>query len=79
MLLSYGLLQGLIGVYYDVVEKVLYIHPAVPGDFRVFLSTATGYGTVGVKNGEPFVEVKAGVIPLEKLMYAPHPPQVLPV
>jgi hypothetical protein len=27
-----------------------------------FLTTATGYGTVGVKNGIPFVEVKGGRI-----------------
>ncbi len=66
---SYGLLQGLTGVRYDAVEKVLTICPAVPGDFRVFLSTATGYGTVGVKDGEPFVEVKAGVILVEKIVY----------
>jgi hypothetical protein len=45
MLLSYGLLQGLIGVYYDVVEKVL-LSIGCPGDFRVFLSTARGYGPV---------------------------------
>lgn len=65
---SYGLLQGLTGVRYDAVEKVLTIRPHIPGDFRVFLSTATGYGTVGVKNGAPFVEVKSGVIPLEKIV-----------
>ena len=41
----------------------------VLGDFRAFLSTATGYGTVGVKDGEPFVEVKSGVIPFEKIVY----------
>lgn len=68
---SYGLLQGLTGVRYDAVERVLTIQPNIPGDFRAFLSTATGYGTVGVKDGEPFVEVKSGVIPFEKLVYAP--------
>ena len=30
-----------------------------------FLSTATGYGTVGVKRGKPFVEVKAGRIEVQ--------------
>jgi hypothetical protein len=44
------------------VEKVLYLRPSIHGDFRAFLSTATGYGTVGVKDGKPFVEVKAGAM-----------------
>jgi uncharacterized protein (DUF608 family) len=68
---SYGLLQGLTGVRYDAVEKVLTIQPSIAGDFRAFLSTATGYGTAGVRDGEPFVEVRSGVIPVERLMYAP--------
>ena len=44
---SYAMLQGLSGARYDAVEKVLYLEPNVPGDFRAFLSTATGYGTRG--------------------------------
>lgn len=59
---SYALLQGLSGARYDAVEKVLYLHPSVRGDFRSFLSTATGYGTVGIKDGKPFVEVRSGEI-----------------
>ena len=46
---SYALLQGLSGARYDAVEKVLYLQPSVPGDFRCFLSTAGGYGTVGMR------------------------------
>jgi len=64
---SYGLLQALSGARYDAVGKVLYLHPAVKGDFRCFLSTATGYGTVGVKNGKPFVEVKSGRIEVQSI------------
>ena len=59
---SYALLQGLSGARYDAVDKVLYLRPSVAGDFRAFLSTATGYGTVGMKDGKPFVEVKSGSI-----------------
>jgi hypothetical protein len=29
-----------------------------PGDLRSFLSTATGYGTAGVRSGKPFLEVR---------------------
>jgi hypothetical protein len=61
-LLLCALLQGLSGARYDAVEKILYLQPGVKGDFRSFISTATGYGTVGVKRGKPFLEVKAGVL-----------------
>ena len=64
---SYALLQALSGARYDAVEKVLYLKPNVPGDFRCFLSTATGYGTVGVKNGQPFVDVKSGTIDVKTI------------
>jgi uncharacterized protein (DUF608 family) len=64
---SYALLQSLSGARYDAVEKVLHLRPAVKGDFRCFLSTATGYGTVGVKNGKPFVEVKGGRIEVKEI------------
>src|SRR5438552_12410181 len=59
---SYALLFGLSGARYDAVEKTLYLEPATKGDFRCFLSTATGYGTVGVKNGKPFYEAKSGSV-----------------
>ena len=67
---SYGLLQGLSGAWYDAVDKVLYLQPSLKGDFRSFLSTATGYGTVGVKRGKPFLEVKAGSIELKEIKFA---------
>ena len=64
---SYALLQGLSGARYDAVDKVLYLRPSLPGDFRSFLSTASGYGIVGVKNGKPFVEVKSGSIEIRAI------------
>ena len=64
---SYALLQALSGARYDAVEKVLYLTSAVEGDFRAFLSTATGYGTVGVRGGEPFVEVRSGTIAVDEI------------
>jgi hypothetical protein len=68
---SYGLLQGLTGVRYDAVEKNLYVKPNIQGDFRSFLCTAAGYGTVGVRDGQPFLEVKHGMIPCERIIYEP--------
>ena len=69
---SYGLLQGMTGVRYDAVEKVLHVRPSIQGDFRAFLCTATGYGTVGVRDGRPFVEVRRGTIPFEQVVYEPR-------
>ena len=66
---SYALLEGLSGARYDAVEQVLYLRPSLKGDFRCFLSTATGYGTVGVKDGKPFVEVKAGKIACRQIKH----------
>ena len=66
---SYGMLQALSGARYDAVEKILSLHPQVNGDFRSFLSTATGYGTVGVRDGQPFLEVSHGMIDVERIDY----------
>ncbi len=68
---SYALLQALSGARYDAVDNVLYLQPAVKGDFKAFLCTATGYGTVGVKDGKPFCDVVSGRIPFEKIEYIP--------
>ena len=64
---SYSLLQGLSGARYDALEQVLYLNPPVAGDFSCFLCTATGYGQVGIRDGEPFVEVAAGAIPVTRI------------
>lgn len=66
---SYGLLQGLTGIRYDAVDRTLYIEPTVKGDFRSFLCTATGYGTAGVRDGKPFLEVRHGEIPYDHIAY----------
>ena len=66
---SYSLLQAMTGARYDAVEKTLYLEPRVKGDFRSFLSTATGFGTVGVKDGKAFFEVKAGEVEVREIVY----------
>jgi hypothetical protein len=69
---SYALLQALSGARYDAVDKVLYLQPAIKGDFRSFLATATGYGTVGVRNGRPFADVAAGAIEIKEIKFTPR-------
>ena len=70
---SYALLQSLGGARYDALEKILYLKPAVKGDFGTFISTATGFGTIGVKDGKPFCDVVSGKIPYEKIEYTAKP------
>ena len=64
---SYSLLQALTGVRYDAVEKTLHIDSKIGDDFRTFLSTATGYATVGLKAGKPFVEIRSGEIDIRRI------------
>jgi uncharacterized protein (DUF608 family) len=66
---SYALLFGVTGARYDAVEKTLHLDPIIKGDFRGFLSTASGYGTVGVKNGKPFYEPKGGNLEIKEIKY----------
>jgi hypothetical protein len=66
---SYALLFGLSGARYDAVEKVLYLEPGIKGDFHSFFSTATSYGTVGVRKGRPFYEAKAGALEIREVKY----------
>jgi uncharacterized protein (DUF608 family) len=60
---SYSLLQGLTGTRYDALSQTMYIDSQV-GDFNTFISTATGFGNVGLKDGSPFLEVAFGEIPV---------------
>ncbi len=66
---SYALLQGLTGARYDAVDKILYLEPRIKGDFRSFFATATGYGTVGVKDGKPFFTAAAGQVDIKAFRY----------
>ncbi|MDO5420878.1 MAG: GH116 family glycosyl hydrolase [Bacteroides sp.] len=62
---SYGMLQGLTGVRYDAVDKTMYIDSKV-GDFKSFISTNTGFGTIEWKQGKPSLEVVYGTIDVKQ-------------
>jgi uncharacterized protein (DUF608 family) len=68
---SYAYLQAMTGARYDAVDKKLYLEPRIGGDFRSFLCTASGFGTVGVKDGKPFIEVAQGTIEVKGIEYKP--------
>ncbi len=74
---SYGLLQGLTGIVYDAIDKKLTVKPQIPGDFQCFLSTATGFGLVCVKDEEVSVDVKHGQIDVGQIDYVPCQEAVL--
>ena len=65
---SYAMLQALTGVRYDAVDSTLYIDSKIGDDFISFLSTGTGFGNVGLKNGRPFIEVAYGKIDVKKCL-----------
>ncbi len=64
---SYGMLQGLTGVSYDAVSQELLIN-SQSSDFTSFISTETGFGNVGLKNGKPFLNAVYGEIPVKKFI-----------
>jgi hypothetical protein len=62
---SYALIQALTGVRYDAVTRSLYIDSQIGESFSSFLSTETGFGTVGLKKGKPFIRVTYGNIDID--------------
>jgi uncharacterized protein (DUF608 family) len=68
---SYALLQAFTGQDYDARTQSLRIAPAVAGDVRALLVTETGYGTAGVRDGKPFLDVREGSIPVREMIYVP--------
>jgi hypothetical protein len=70
-LASYGMLQGLTGVRYDAVDNVLIIDSKI-GDFKCFICTETGFGNVGLKNGQPFFDIVYDDIKIENIKVFGH-------
>jgi hypothetical protein len=70
---SYALMQGLTGLYFDAVDRTLHIDSRMGNDFQCFISTESGYGLAGLKNGQPFLEVVSGTIePNEIINHTDH-------
>jgi len=66
---SYGMIQALTGMRYDAVDGVLYVNSQV-GDFKCFLSTATGFGVVEYAAGKANLKVLYGNVPVKKYIIA---------
>jgi uncharacterized protein (DUF608 family) len=66
---SYGLLIALSGFRYSAPEKTLYLDPRLPGEtFEVFFSTASGWGTVSVKDHEVALRLEEGRLDVDRLV-----------
>ena len=63
---SYGLLQGLTGIFYDAVDKTLHINSRI-GDFKCFICTETGFGTIEYISGKASLNVVYGIIEVKKI------------
>ena len=63
---SYGLLQALTGLRYDAIDKTLYIDSKIGNDFKSFVSTNTGFGSAGLNDGKPFIDIKSGEINIDR-------------
>lgn len=53
---------------YHAVDKTLYLAPPLDGDCRAFLCPATGYGTVEIKHGKPFLDVRDHHIHVQRII-----------
>jgi len=65
---SYALIQGLTGLFYDAVDRTLYIDSRLGDNFQCFISTETGYGLAGLSKGEPFLKVVSGNIEVDRFV-----------
>jgi uncharacterized protein (DUF608 family) len=72
-LASYGILFGCSGARYDAVENTLYLAPTIAGDFRCFFAVGSAWGQVGVREGEPFLDLVEGELTIERVAYTPCP------
>jgi hypothetical protein len=69
---SFALLQGYTGLWYDAVDKTLHVGSHL-GDFRAPLFTGKGFGMVEREDGKISVQVRAGDIPVSKIVVAGKP------
>ncbi|HQH41894.1 MAG TPA: GH116 family glycosyl hydrolase, partial [Bacteroidales bacterium] len=63
---SYGLLQGLTGIFLDAVTGTMYIDSKIGDNFSCFFACETGFGKAGLRNGKPFAEAVSGTIPVRQ-------------
>ena len=63
---SYSLLWAYTGARYDAVDGTMYYSLLNARDYKVFISTASGWGMFEVSDGKPSVNVLRGVIDIKQ-------------
>lgn len=70
-LASYGLVQAWSGVRYDGVAKTLVVEDRGRGDFTCFFAHGTAWGSAGLREGKPFLDLVEGDLEVGDLHLAP--------
>ena len=66
---SYALLGAMAGFRYSAVERTLWFGPQfATRPFKTFFSTASGFGTIELKDHSLGIQLLEGTLPLEKLV-----------
>lgn len=68
-LASYGLVPAFSGAHYNAVEQVMTLNPTIDGDFTSFFAIGSAWGQIGVRNGEPFLDLVEGELPIKEWKY----------
>jgi hypothetical protein len=63
--------MGMPGARSDARDGVLSLESPQVGEFRAFLATARGFETVGVRDGERFLEVRVRRICVTRIGHRP--------
>jgi hypothetical protein len=62
------MIQGMTGIRYDAISKILYIDSHIGEDFSSFFCCHSGYGNIGLEKGNPFVNMVSGSLDVKKCM-----------
>jgi len=65
---SYALLGSLSGFRFSAATRTLHFGPKIPGDFRTFFSTASGFGTIGLQGDTLSVELIEGELEITQVV-----------
>ncbi|NOY38267.1 MAG: hypothetical protein GXO83_11930, partial [Chlorobi bacterium] len=66
---SYGLLQGLTGIRYDAVDKIMDVDSKTGDNFKSFFSTQSGWGSLETEDNKIILKIAYGYLDLKELNF----------
>ncbi len=72
-LASYGLVPAFSGAHYNGAEKVMHFKPIIEGDFKSFFAIGSAWGHIGVRDGQPFLDLIEGELEIKEWQYDKQP------